>query len=104
MQRYGVIFRLPAYLETLPPSPPPGSVSIIRRPVSLFELLEESVRTASYRSVLDLKIRFQLARQLVQSIYILHAVGWVHKKYIHMAELWYMLPQADCISVSGQSL
>ena len=79
MQRYGVIFRLPAYIQNLPPTAAPGSVSKVRKPVTLFELLGTSTRIASFRGVLDLKIRFQLARQLVQSIYILHAVGWVHK-------------------------
>lgn len=82
-RRYGVVFRLPAYLETLPPYSERGAVSIVRKPVSLLELLDNSAGPVSARGILDLKIRFQLARQLVQSIYILHAVGWVHKKYVN---------------------
>ena len=78
--RYGFLFRPPAYIEDLTglPKLSAGAVSRLRKPIALSELLD---RTAgSSRNVLDLGIRFRLARQLIQSIYILHASGWIHKK------------------------
>ena len=79
--RYGFLFRPPAYIEDLRGSPrlSLGAISRLRKPIPLLELLDQTARSS--KNLLDLGIRFKLARQLVQSIYILHAAGWVHKKY-----------------------
>lgn len=78
--RYGFLFRPPAYIKDLRGSRlSPGAISRLRKPIPLLELLDQTARSS--KNLLDLGIRFKLARQLVQSIYILHAAGWVHKKY-----------------------
>ena len=57
--------RLPDYLETLQWPAAPRAVSKVREPILLCELLEKSAGTASPRDILDLKVRVQLAMQLV---------------------------------------
>ena len=86
--RYGFLFRPPAYIEDMRSSSghEEGAVSILRKPVSLLQTLDQTAQFS--RNPLELGVRFQLARKLVQSIYILHAAGWVHKKLV-----LYLLPQ-----------
>ena len=78
--RYGFLFRPPPYIEDLQGSGKllPGGISRLRKPIPLSELLDHTARSS--KDLLDLGIRFRLARKLVQSIYILHAAGWLHKK------------------------
>jgi len=51
-------------------------VSKRRRPVTLLDLL----KNMEIPDGLDLGSRFALARRLIQSVLVLHAAGWVHKK------------------------
>jgi hypothetical protein len=60
-----------------------SAVANLCKPVSLLKLLERSVDPVKSESILDLGLRFQLAKKLVQSVLILHATGWLHKKYDH---------------------
>ena len=78
--RYGFLFRLPDYIEDLQllPRSYSAAISRYRKPTTLLQVLNQTAQSS--RSLLDLGIRFKLARKLVQSIYILHAAGWVHKK------------------------
>lgn len=56
-----------------------GALSITRKPTSLLELIENAVDSNGAPTLLDLGIRFRLANKIVHSIYVMHAVGWVHK-------------------------
>lgn len=97
--RYGFVFIPPDYIENTivshPNSPayPPtllakftqkyplqfDALSITRKPVTLFELIEDAGESQDAPTLLDLGIRFQLAKKIVHSIYVMHAVGWIHK-------------------------
>lgn len=77
--RYGFLFRPPAYIENLRGLQlSPGAISKLRKPISLLQMLDQTAHSG--RRVLDLGIRFKLAKKLVQSIYILHTAGWIHRK------------------------
>jgi hypothetical protein len=76
-QRYGFVYRPPRYIENIPPKPPPGT-SQLRKPTTLFNVLDKSAKRDGW--VLELGIRFDIARALVQSLLILHTANWVHKK------------------------
>jgi len=74
-----MIYEPPRYIVNFwTANSPTTQDSIVARfckPVSLLKLLEKS------ETILDLGIRFQIAKTLVRSILILHAAGWLHKKY-----------------------
>ncbi|KAI9777454.1 MAG: hypothetical protein M1839_008866 [Geoglossum umbratile] len=76
--RYAILYQPPPYLEDFSDKKtrPQGSITNQRTPVPLLQLIEQ---TAGAKGVLDLGIRFSIARKLIESIYILHATGWVHK-------------------------
>jgi hypothetical protein len=76
--RYGFLFRPPAYIENLRGLLSPGAISRLRKPISLLQMLDQTAHSG--RKLLDLGIRFTLAKKLIQSIYILHTAGWIHKK------------------------
>ena len=46
-------------------------------------LKEKGLQLAGRSNILSLGLRFQLARKLAQCLYILHATGWVHKKWVN---------------------
>ncbi|MCJ1428544.1 hypothetical protein MMC29_006454 [Sticta canariensis] len=78
--RYGFVFVPPDYIENITKYPlQVGALSITRKPISLLELIENAVDSNGAPILLDLGIRFRLANKLVHSIYVMHAVGWVHK-------------------------
>ena len=71
-RRYGVVYHIPKYLEKLPPQ---------FVPADLTERFPSSLTVLFYRitHVLDLGLRFDLARKLMEALMSLHAVGWLHK-------------------------
>jgi hypothetical protein len=78
--RYGFVYRPPAYIENLPSEKPdngPGR-SEQRKPTTLLDVLKS--HRLGDDPMLGLDLRFEIARGLVQSIFILHLGGWVHKK------------------------
>lgn len=78
--RYGFVFVPPDYIENITKFPlQVGALSKNRKPISLLELYEKNVDSKGAPGILDLGIRFQLAKKIVHSIYVMHAVGWVHK-------------------------
>ena len=81
--RFGFIFQLPPYIEQTPSSSSvEESVSSTRIPQTLHDLLEQvSNEDAIKSNILPLGDRFRLACTLAQSLYAMHAIGWVHKKY-----------------------
>jgi len=75
---FGLVLAPPPHIRSnLPPILPSGAISEKRMPVSLMELLEK--RHSSCLTVLDLGIRFRLAKRLVDAVHMMHCVGWVHK-------------------------
>lgn len=83
-ERYGIIYQPPTYIEDFwTVNTQDSAVARFCKPVTLLGLIEKSADPRRSASILDLGIRFQLAKQLAQSVLILHAAGWVHKKYDH---------------------
>ncbi|KAE8448009.1 hypothetical protein EG329_009932 [Mollisiaceae sp. DMI_Dod_QoI] len=77
-RRFGLVLAPPDHIRSnLPPILPAGAISQKRMPVSLRELMER--KHPSCPGVLDLGLRFKLAKKLVQSVHMMHCVGWVHK-------------------------
>ena len=83
MKRFGFVYGPPKYVENLA-----GTRNIEvqdarpRMPRSLLEQIELD-NQSSKAVVWPLGDRFKLARTLAQCLYVLHAAGWVHKKYVH---------------------
>lgn len=71
--RYGVVYRLPSYMRDLARRTRPENLGHVCRPCSLTHLLD------NVDTVLDLGIRFGLAKKLTYSIVVLHTCGWLHK-------------------------
>ncbi|KAG9232140.1 hypothetical protein BJ875DRAFT_93668 [Amylocarpus encephaloides] len=77
-RRFGLVLAPPAHIRSnLPNILPAGAISQKRMPVSLKELLEK--RRPNYVEMLDLGIRFCLAKKLVGAVHMMHCTGWVHK-------------------------
>lgn len=77
-RRFGLVLAPPNHIRSnLPPILPAGAISQKRMPVSLRELIER--KHPSCPGVLDLGIRFKLAKKLIQAVHMMHCVGWVHK-------------------------
>ena len=110
---FGLVLAPPAHIRSnLPPILPSGAISKKRMPFSLMELLEK--KHPSSQTVLDLGIRFRLAKKLVDAVHMMHCVGWVHKyipfttlaieiltEYLeqkHSLELYSLLPSTLCTS------
>lgn len=79
--RFGFVYQPPAYIENLEGHRRlEGKVAQLRRPKSLLEKLQEAQGASGSSTILPLGNRFQLARNLAESLYVMHATGWVHKK------------------------
>lgn len=77
-RRFGLVLKPPAHIRSfLPQILTSGAISQKRMPVSLKELLQK--RHASCMQTLELGIRFQLAKKLIDAVHMMHCVGWVHK-------------------------
>ncbi|RFU34982.1 hypothetical protein B7463_g1370, partial [Scytalidium lignicola] len=77
-ERLGLVLAPPEHIRShLPQILSAGAISRKRMPISLKELLEK--RHPSYIERLELGIRFQLAKKLIDAIHMMHCVGWVHK-------------------------
>lgn len=75
--RYGFLYPLPSYLFTIRKDDVKDEDVIRRRkPANLLSLMEATKGWVP----LDLGSRIALARKLAQSLLVLHAGGWVHKK------------------------
>ena len=71
--RYGVVYHLPSYMRDLARRTRPEDLGHVCKPRSLTHLLD------NVDAVLDLGIRFGLAKKLMYSIVVLHTCGWLHK-------------------------
>lgn len=75
--RIGLVLAPPEHIcMHLPPLLSSGAISRRRMPISLRQLLEQDTPE---RHLLDLGIRFRLAKQLLDAVHTMHSVGWVHK-------------------------
>ena len=81
-RRFGFVFQPPKYIENVEGHGSlKGEVAKLRTPKSLLEKLEND-NNHSKPIVWPLGDRFRLASTLAQCLYVLHAAGWVHKKYV----------------------
>lgn len=71
--RYAVVYHLPSYMRDLARHTRPENLGHVCKPRSLSNLLD------SIDAVLDLGVRFTLAKKLMYSIVVLHTCGWLHK-------------------------
>lgn len=71
--RYGVVYHLPHYMRDLPRRTRPEDLGHVCKPSSLASLLDK------VNAILDLGVRFNLAKKLMYSIDVLHTCGWLHK-------------------------
>lgn len=71
--RYGVVYHLPSYMRDLARRTRPKDLGYVCKPCSLTHLLDK------VDTVLDLGVRFDLAKKLTYSIVVLHTCGWLHK-------------------------
>jgi hypothetical protein len=73
-RRYGLVLAPPDHIRShLPAILPAGAISKKRMPISLQELLDNR------HPLLDLGIRFRLAKKLVDAVHMMHCVGFVYK-------------------------
>lgn len=84
--RYGVVYSLPSYMRDLARSTRPENLGHVCKPCSLTHLLD------NVDIVLDLGVRFNLAKKLVYSIVVLHTCGWLHKN-IHSSNIFFFPAQ-----------
>ncbi|KAL8759096.1 MAG: hypothetical protein Q9184_003721 [Pyrenodesmia sp. 2 TL-2023] len=73
--RFGFVFQPPPYIENIDSNDArEHGIGKPRLPRTLLEHIEEGA------AILPLGDRFNMARKLARSLYVLHATGWVHKK------------------------
>ncbi|EKD17655.1 hypothetical protein MBM_04024 [Drepanopeziza brunnea f. sp. 'multigermtubi' MB_m1] len=76
-RRFGLVLAPPPHIRSnLPQIMPAGAISQKRMPVSLMELLEK--RHPAQQEMLELGVRFKLAKKLVEAVGLMFSVGWVH--------------------------
>lgn len=76
--RFGFILQPPQYIESyeqLEREKTAGGVSKQRLPQTLLDRIEKG-------NILPLGDRFNLARKLARTLYVMHTAGWVHKKWV----------------------
>lgn len=79
--RFALMFRPPSYIERIPGGVfAEGAVSGPRMPTTLLDMLDQRQTADKMPSILPLGDRFRLATNLAQSLYVMHAAGWIHKK------------------------
>lgn len=77
-RRSGLILAPPPHIRgNLPAIMGQGAISQLRMPVSLRELIEKQCKGCP--EMLDLGIRFRLAKMFVHAVHMMFNVGWVHK-------------------------
>ena len=84
--RYGVVYHLPSYMRDLPRRTRPETLGQICKPSSLTHLLD------NVDGILDLGIRFELAKKLMYSIVVVHTCGWLHKN-IRSSNIFFFPPR-----------
>lgn len=73
-RRFGLVLAPPTHIRSnLPPILSAGAISQKRMPVSLKELLDKTHPSCVH--MLDLGIRFSLAKKLMAAVYMMHCVG-----------------------------
>ena len=80
--RFGFTFEPPSYISNLHPKTGVARNSGLRSrtPVTLLDLIRQETIIGGRPSILPLGDRFHVARKLAQTLYVIHAMGWVHKK------------------------
>lgn len=82
--RFGFAFEPPSYIRNLNLKPKKGfgidGGLSSRTPVTLLDLIRQETTIGGGPGILPLGDRFHIARKLAQTLYVMHAMGWVHKK------------------------
>ena len=84
--RYGAVYSLPPYMRDLTRRTRPQDLGHVCKPSSLTHLLD------NIQGILDLGIRFDLAKKLMYSIVVLHTCGWLHKN-IRSSNIFFFPPR-----------
>ena len=85
--RYGVVFEMPKHLRNVSDSVHAGSRRIYN-PSTLTDFIH------NVDGIIDLGIRFNLARKLVYSLVVMHTCGWLHKNLRPENILFFPAPPA----------
>lgn len=100
--RYGVVYHLPRYMRDLPRRTRPEDLGHVCKPSSLTSLLDKYDALDRYNSILDLGVRFELAKKLMYSIVVIHTCGWLHKNIRSSSIFFFPAPSADIESFSNR--
>lgn len=77
---FGLVFKPPLYIEKVDPKDKSErGLSKPRLPQTLLERIDDRI-IWNERGTLPLGDRFNLARKIARSLYVMHAAGWLHKK------------------------
>ncbi|KAK4196061.1 hypothetical protein QBC40DRAFT_13349 [Triangularia verruculosa] len=96
-KRLGLVLKPPVNVRANLPQPlPPGAISERRMPISLRQLMKT-------RDSLDLGARFDIAKKLVDTVHMIHAVDWVHKNIRASSVLFFPLGEIDDTSSNRPS-
>ena len=80
--RYGLVYQLPEYIRkfrasTLAPKIKESQIAARCRPTNLSDIL--TAAEINPDSILELGLRFQIAKHLVNSVHWMHTAGWLHQ-------------------------
>ena len=80
--RFGFAFEPPSYIGNLKPKKGLGRDGGLssRTPMTLLDFIQQQTTIDGKPNILPLGDRFHIARKLAQTLYVMHAMGWVHKK------------------------
>ena len=87
--RYGVVYHSPWYMRDLTRRTRPENLGHVCKPSSLTHLLD------NVDAVLDLGVRFDLAKKLISNLVVLHTCGWLHKNIRSSNILFFPARPAD---------
>lgn len=100
--RFGFIFQPPPYIENIDHEDENDrGISKPRLPQTLLERINKATIDAE-PTILPLGVRFNLARKLARSLYVMHAAGWVHKKLVRSDVATRILADWICIEAFGR--
>lgn len=75
--RLGIVLKPPRNIRAgLPANLPAGAVSVRRRPVTLRHLIGDPFQ---FSPEIELGMKFNVAKRLVDTVHMIHATEWVHK-------------------------
>lgn len=100
--RVGLVLAPPAHIRGgLPRTLPPGSISGLRMPISLRDIITK--KHTNHGALLDLGVRFQMAKKMLDAVHLMHATSWVHRNIRPDAIIFFAAPERTKSGVLGPS-